>query len=253
MRIPASPPSKMNNMKKIYYSILILFLCFFLVRCSKSSSSERGRPLTHKRIDKVAKGRIVIDGRAGDWSDIEPLTSEVGSTERGESPPKIDLKSIKAAYDDDNLYLLLEAADVGGGMAEICMDSDGNESTGVDLHLEDRKKEKVELQGGWDYVIKLTYSFQVTSTGQSRPMLISQVEKFKKVKYGYQTALAFEHKNSIDHPSYVGVKGRFQELRIPLQALNVQPPTDAAFLFMEGWTMDVEYDRHCQLIRIAIR
>lgn len=234
-------------MKKIYLSILILFLCFFVTQCSrKSPSGERGKASTFKRITRVHQGKIVIDGRVEDWNDIDPLTLDVGSKERGGSPPKIDLKSVKVTCDNDNLYFLLEATPVGGGIVNIYVDSDGNKSTGVDSLLIGRKMETVKFQAGWDYIIKLTYSFHAGSTKKVRPMLISQVEKFEKVKYGYQSKLVFEHKNNIHHSSYVGVKGRFQELRIPLQIFNIKLPTDIAFLFME-------YDKHCQLIKVTIK
>ena len=253
-RILLSPPSNMTNMKKIYLSILILLLCLFLAQCSrKSSSGGSGKASTFKRITQVPQGEIVIDGRVEDWNDIEPLTSDVGSKERGKSPPKIDLKSVKVTCDNDNLYLLLEAIPVGSGIVSICVDSDGNESTGVDSLLIGKKMKMVKFQAGWDYIIKLTYSFHAGPTIKTRPMLISQVEKFEKIKYGYRSKLVFEHKNNIHHPSYVGVEGRFQELRVPLQTLNIRPPADIAFLFMEGGETMAKYDKHCQFIKVTIK
>lgn len=240
-------------MKRICYSAFILFLCFLLARCGQSFSGSSEGPQPRKSITKVSPGTIIVDGRPNEWSDIEPLTSEVGSPQRGDSPPDIDLNSIKVTYDGVNLYFLLEAEHVGSGTAEVIVDPDGDESTGVEEHLKNGKGKSVKVEGGWEYVIKLTYSYESTSAGRTRPMLISQVEKFKKIKYGYRSELVFEHKDSIQHPSYVGIKGRFQELKIPLQVLAIKPPTDIAFLFVEGWTGRAEYKRHCRLVKATIR
>ncbi|MFC1594770.1 hypothetical protein ACFL38_05530 [Candidatus Omnitrophota bacterium] len=229
-------------MKKIYFCILIVFFGLALARCSNGVSSTTA-------LSSVAAGSISIDGRADDWDEIAALTSEVGLLERGNAAPRIDLKSIKAVSDGDNLYLLLEAKPVSGGVAHIYIDSDANAATGVDGILMGRKMDVVKLNVGWDYIVKLTYS----SYGGGIPLLISQVERFEKVAHGHKSELVFEHKDNKDNPSYVGATGSFQELRIPLEVLAVKPPTDLVFLFMEGkGGMSTEYDTNCQLIKAKI-
>lgn len=231
-------------MQKLYFFIPVLFFCLVLIQCGTAFSSQA--------TIKIPQSKIFIDGKTGDWDDIEPLTLDVGSSDRGDSAPDIDLKSIKVSYGDDNLYLLLEAEPVGGE-AIIYVDSDGDKSTGTDSLLLGKKLKSVKFQSGWDFIIKLNYSFQTGTAIKSQAMLIYQVEEFEKAQYGHKSRLVFGHKDSIQHPSYVAVEGRFQELKIPLEVLNIKAPTDITFLFMEGWGgMSTELDKHCQVIKARI-
>ena len=169
------------NAPKIYLFILAVFLSLSITQCSgnrPSGRSEGALGSGSMKIKKVATGKIITDGRIEDWSDIEILTQDVGSGERGEHPPQIDLKLIKVTHDGGNLYFLLEAQPVAGGISGIYVDSDGNGATGLNSLMIGNKM--VEFQSGWDYIIKITYSSCMDIAGKVHPMLICQVEKLKK-------------------------------------------------------------------------
>ena len=230
-------------MKKIPAIVIIIFICLFMARCSSSASLSGG---SKQSIAKVSDGQIIIDGEASDWQDIAPLISNVGSFDRGDRAPDIDIKSVKAAYDEDNLYILLEAMHVGAGIACIEVDSDGDSSTGVALSL---KELDANFSKGWDYIIKLTYSF----SADREPMLISQIEKYKKIKHGYKSELVFDHRDNIEDPSYVGATSRYQELSIPLYVLGIVPPQDIGLMFVEGTgMMFTNYNQHCRAIKAKL-
>ncbi len=237
-------------MKKTCSFLLVLSLAVFLTQCGPRPPAKKGKKTTKaKVIAVVADGKIVVDGDAGDWEEIGFLVKRIGLEERGKFPPRIDLKSAKAARDSGSLYLLLEAEPVSAGIAHIYIDSDGSKTTGVYDIMLGKKGEFPKLPQGWDYIIKLTYS-SYTDGGRVLPMLTSQVEKFLRVEYGYMSKLVFGHKNNKDNPAYVGARGVRQELRIPLKALNIKPPTDIAFLFVEGTgNVFTEYSKHCKFVK----
>lgn len=209
-------------MKKYVYFVLLL-LVVFVLGCSKGESPW-GKAL--KKIVKVTEGSITTDGNPGEWEEIKALTLEVGSKDRGTRPPKYDLREVKAAWDEKNLYLLLEAVagekGPGAPLALIYLDSDGNKSTGVSQLLLGRKMETVEFPAGWDYIVKLT------------PSVTCQVEKFEKIPYGHKSELVGKHRSSYSDPSFVGVAGDIIEIRIPLEIMNIDSPTRITFLFIEG-------------------
>lgn len=243
------------NTHKIYLFILAVLLSFSITQCSGNRPSGRNEGALgsgSREIKKVATGKIVTDGRIEDWSDIGILTQDVGSKERGEHPPQIDLKLIKVTHDGDNLYFLLEAQPVAGGISSIYVDSDGNRATGLNSLIIGNKTG--EFHAGLDYTIKVTYSSCMGIAGEVRPMLIYQVEKLKKAEYGYKSELVGRHRDSNNDPSCAGIRGKFQEIKIPFRLLDMKPSTDIAFLFVEGsGGMFTEYDKHCQLIKVNIR
>ena len=95
-------------MKKmdVISAVIAIFAFLFLLSCG--GESETGSVA----IKGVEKGSITIDGKANEWNDINPLTQEVGQPGQGESLPKIDIHSVKVTWDQDYLYILLEAAHV---------------------------------------------------------------------------------------------------------------------------------------------
>ncbi|MHA1507022.1 MAG: hypothetical protein ACTSR0_07625 [Candidatus Asgardarchaeia archaeon] len=230
-------------MKKYIYFIP-LFLIVLVLGCSKGESPRRE---ARKKIVKVTEGSITTDGNPRDWKEIEALTLEVGSKERGTNPPKYDLKEVKVAWDEKNLYLLLEAIAGKEGsdtpLALIYLDSDGNKSTGINQLLLGRKMKIVEFPAGWDYIVKLT------------PSVIYQVEKFEKVKYGYKSRLVGKHRSSYQDPSFVGVAGDIIEIKIPLEIMNIDSPTRITFLFIEGGGggfADFSLSKHTELIKAVL-
>ena len=216
----------------------VLFLV--ISGCGQNTSTDK----TNRKSVSVAgvpPGTIVIDGRANDWENVSAITPQVGLTDRGEMPPKIDLHSVKVTHDNKYIYFLLQAQPSGGGVVEIYVDADGEKATGTSIPV----VEKVVLDAGWDFVIKLTYA--------AGPVLTTQVEKFIVLPNGYKSELAFEHKNSWEDRSYTATSRQFQEFRIPLNAMNMTPPTDVAFLFTEGWGgMRTKFDKHCQFIKATL-
>lgn len=230
-------------MKRYLYFIL-LFLLVFAVSCSKGES-PRGKAL--KKIMKVTEGSITTDGNPGEWEEIEALTLEVGSKDRGTRPPKYDLREVRAAWDEENLYLLLEAVvgeeGLGAPLALIYLDSDGNKSTGINQLLLGRKMKPVKFPAGWDYVVKLT------------PSVTCQVEKLEKIPYGHKSELVGEHRSSYNDPSFVGVERDIIELRIPLGIMNIEPPTRITFLFIEGrggGFTDFSLSQHTESIKAVL-
>lgn len=237
-------------LKKFCVFVLGLFIFFSLTSCGGDRSSGKGgKSSPTKKIIAAAPRRIVTDGKSADWSGIEVLTPDVGSAERGEHPPEINLKSVKVTHDGNNIFFLLQAQHVGSGVVNIFVDSDGNKATGITRSLIGDKMKTVGFEPGWDYIIKLTYSSSFDRTGKGEPYLISQVEKFKKAKYGYSTTLVDKHRNNKDDPVYVGVTKEFQELRIPFDVLEIKPPTAVNLLFVEGHE---ECDEYGELIGAVI-
>ena len=232
-------------MKKYIYFIP-LFLIVLVLGCSKGES-PRGKASSLNKIVKVTEGSITTDGNPREWEEIEALTLEVGSEERGNRPPKWDLREVKATWDEENLYLLLEAIageeGPGAPLALIYLDSDGNKSTGVNQLILGRKMETVKFPAGWDYIVKLT------------PLVIYQVEKLEKVKYGHKSKLVGEHRSSYQDPSFVGVAGDIIELRIPLEIMDMETPTNITFLFIEGsggGFTDFSLSQHTELIKAIL-
>ena len=230
-------------MKK-YVCFVLLLLGVFVLGCSRSESL-RGKAL--KKIVKVTEGSITTDGNPGEWEEIEALTLEVGSKERGTRPPKYDLREVKAAWDEENLYLLLEAVagkeGSGAPLALIYLDTDRNKSTGINQLLLGRKMETVQFPAGWDYIVKLT------------PLVTCQVEKFEKIPYGHKSELVGKHRSSYSDPSFVGVAGDIIELRIPLEIMNIESPTKITFLFIEGsgrGFADFSLSQHTELIKAIL-
>ncbi|MCK4648754.1 hypothetical protein KAT51_04435 [bacterium] len=230
-------------MKK-YLCFILLFLLVLVLGCSRSEFPG-GKAL--KKIVKVTEGSITTDGNPGEWEEIEALTLEVGSQDRGTRPPKYDLREVKAAWDEENLYLLLEAVvgeeGLGAPLALIYLDSDGNKSTGINQLLLGRKMKPVEFPAGWDYIIKLT------------PSVTYQVEKFEKIPYGHKSELVGRRRTSYQDPSFVGVERDIIELRIPLEIMNIESLTRITFLFIEGsggGFTDFSLPQHAELIKAVL-
>jgi len=230
-------------MKRYVYFVIFLLVVFAL-GCSKGES-PRGKAL--KEIIKVSEDSITTDGNTREWEEIEALTSEVGSKERGTRSPRWDLREVKATWDEGNLYFLLEAVAGEEGpsapLALLYLDSDGDKSTGVNQLLLGPKMETVKFPAGWDYVVKLT------------PLVIYQVERLEKVQYGHKSKLVGKHRSNYQDPSFVGVEGDIIEIRIPLEILNIEFPTKITFLFIEGdggGFTDFSLSKHAELIKAVL-
>ena len=241
-------------MRMDHVYVFVLFLCLSVMQggCSSPSSNEAGNASHRPREIGKSPGRITIDGKSGDWSEIRLVTQDVGSKERENASPRIDLKTVKLTHDGESLYFLLEAQPVSSGTVSIYVDSDGNKSTGVTSVLIGSKTKMPQLCG-WDYIIKLTYSSYAVA-GKTQPLLIYQVEKLEKTKYGHKSVLVGTHLNSRENHSYAGIEGKFQEIRIPFKTLGINLPTGIAFLFVEGsGGMFTEYDKHCRLVKVTLK
>jgi len=123
-------------MKKNFF-IYMIILCFTLLGCGGNASSAGGGS---KVIAGVSQDTITVDGMADDWKDINPLTQEVGGAERDAFSPKIDIHSVKVTWDQNYLYVLLEADHVVSETASIYIDTDGKASTGATIPLVEDKK-----------------------------------------------------------------------------------------------------------------
>ncbi|MGG3282161.1 hypothetical protein [Paenibacillus solani] len=66
---------------------------------------------------------IVIDGKTNDWEGIPALSTNSGTT-----------KTLKAAHDDRNLYLLVEGSGLSTAMGSLWLNTDGSASTGYQAY-----------------------------------------------------------------------------------------------------------------------
>lgn len=298
-------------MSRMRIVVFLVMLPLSLVACGKSpeqkaapdkiieiSEVEKTREGAHKKVSpsqkipKVSKGNIEIDGRIGDWKNIEFLSENVGSEVRLEydfmldrmvKPKDIaDIKSVKAAYDDEHLFFLLQVEQPVGNIA-IFVDSDGNASTGEKdaIALTKGKGHRFNLPHGWDYAIQLKFS-NIIAGSRIMPLVVCRVtearakdafKEFVKASAEHIRVLrafvkedeaAFKKmekklresgRNNLDDPAYISLNRMYEflEMKIPLSELGIEPPAEPIFLFVEDAAgIATDFDKYCQLVRATM-
>ena len=261
-------------------------------KVEKTRKEAQKKVSPSQKIPKVSKGNIEIDGRIGDWKNIGSLSENVGSEVRLEydfmldrmvKPKDIaDIKSVKAAFDDEHLFFLLQVEQPVGNIA-IFVDSDGNASTGEKdaIVLTKGKGRRFNLPHGWDYAIQLKYS-NIALGSQIMPLVVCRVtearakDAFKEFfkasvehirvlrAFAKEDEAAFEKmekelresgRNNFDDPAYISLNRMYEflEMKIPLSELGIEPPTEPIFLFVEhAIGIATDFDKYCQLVKATM-
>ncbi len=189
---------------------------------SLGSSSGSGTAAQRSSGGSIPVADITLDGRADDWSNVSPARCKIDKSIRA----TYDVRQIKVARGEDNLYLLFE---LGLGVGE---------------------KFENERKTGKVFTGALGYLDFATETGKYRlwiPTGFSQTIDTKAAKtesvtisISYDLSRAdpgsneYEETASRSYPEdsgYIAFQGKYLELKIPLNELNITP--DSRILGMQ--------------------
>lgn len=203
-------------------------------------------PGSIEEIKTVAPGSIVIDGDISDWQEagIDPLEGlewkNVYDMPMFKDTGRI--KSVRLAYDAENLLLMLEIEpgvkqrfderQSSGHIGYLYLDSDGTSSTGARRHIKDEYP-------GWDYRIYLPEGFitkENASPEEAKPAAWYQIERIKsyaqeEVEYGTTFSCEYEevpggNQASYNKPANIAFQGDFIEMNFPFELLKIEIPTE---------------------------
>ncbi|MFH1202068.1 MAG: hypothetical protein V1674_04160 [Candidatus Omnitrophota bacterium] len=213
---------------------------------SRTSAAKVMDEVVYKDIKDLASGAIIIDGDIADWqaAGISPLEnlewSNIYNMPMFEDTRRI--KSVRLAYDVQNLFLLLEIKpgvkerfdkkQTTGHIGYLYLDADGSSATGARRHIKD-------VYPGWDWRIYLPEGF-VKKEGapieEIRPAAWYQIEKIKsyneqEADYGTTFNCEYEelaggNRASYDKPAYIAFGGDFVEMCFPFKLLGMKLPAD---------------------------
>ena len=141
------------------------------------------------------------------------------------------VRAMALAHDGTDLYVMLALAEgikerfertrSTGALGYLYMDVDGDASTG-------RQRTVHQKAGGFDCRLWLPTGFHGGTGKATEPMAAYKVQRYSGK--GHEDVPGSERETHKD-PEFVAFAGKFLEMRIPLETLGIEPPTELKIYF----------------------